>query len=227
MKIPATICISFVLAFSAAAQQPTAAPTPDTNYLRPYFIQKTTLHKMIPTPKNAIVFVGDSITDGNEWSEWPGCERCVNRGISSDISAGVLARLDDILAAKPAKIFLMIGVNDVSRGISPENVITNYREFVRRTKASSPKTKIYLESVLPTNNTFRKFAENIDVNIKILNGAMQKMAEKDSAVTYVDLNTPFSDADGKLNKSLTNDGLHLVGDGYVLWMKILREKGFL
>lgn len=219
--------LALLLTSSVIAQQPTPSPTPDTNYLRPYYVQKTTLHKLIPMPKHAMVFVGDSITDGNEWGEWPRCGRCVNRGISADISAGVLARLDEILAAKPAKIFLMIGVNDISRGITPETVIANYREFVRRTKASSPRTKIYLESVLPTNNTFRKFADRIDENIRKLNDAMRRIDAEEVAVTYIDLNTPFSDSDGRLDKKYTNDGLHLTGDGYVLWMRVLGEEGHL
>lgn len=226
MKILSAVCLA-VFSSAIFGQQPSPSATPDTIYLRPYYVQKTTLHSIIPMPKNAIVFIGDSITDGNEWSEWPGCGRCVNRGISSDISAGVLARLDQILEAKPAKIFLMIGINDISRRIMPDIVIGNYREFIRRVKTSSPRTRIYLESVLPTNNTFRTFADGIDENVRLLNNAMKKIDGEESMVMYVDLNTAFSDSEGRLDKRYTNDGLHLTGDGYALWMKILEEKGYL
>ena len=228
MKIKLTLLIfAFALtAVGALAQTP--QPTPDTNYQRPYYVQKTTLHKALAKKKNAVVFVGDSITDGAEWNELLDCARCENRGISADISAGVNARLDDILAAKPAKIFLMIGINDLSRNIPNADIIANYREFVRRTRAASPKTRIYLQSVLPTNNTFRKFVDRIDENTKALNDALRAIAgENEGVVAYVDLYAKFTDADGRLDKKYTNDGLHLLGEGYLQWAKVLQEGGYL
>lgn len=219
------IAASFIFAVSISAQTP--APTPDTNFQRPYYVQKVTQHRLLPKKKNAVVFVGDSITDGNEWTEQLDCPRCQNRGISADISHGVLARLDDILAEKPAKIFLLIGINDLSRNIPNAEIIANYREFVNRIKTASPKTKIYLQSVLPVNNTFRKFTEKIEENVKLLNDAMREIARTSEGVTYIDLHSKFLDADGRLDKKYTNDGLHLLGEGYALWTKILVEGGYL
>lgn len=226
MKKQFTLLAFFLFVCPTFAQQ-TAPAKPDENYLRPYYVQRVSLHKLLPKKKNAIVFVGDSITDGNEWTEQLNCDRCQNRGISGDISAGVLARLDDILAEKPAKIFLMIGINDISRFIPNETIIANYREFVRRTKAASPKTEIYLQSVLPTNDTFRKFVDKNDESIKVLNDAMRETARATEGVTYVDLHSKFLDSERRLDKKYTNDGLHLLGEGYALWAKILTEGGFL
>ncbi|MCC7308696.1 MAG: sialate O-acetylesterase [Acidobacteria bacterium] len=226
MKKVFLIITCLFLACNAAAQQPAAAK-PDENYLRPYYVQKVSLHRQLAKTKNGIVFVGDSITDGNEWAEQLNCLRCQNRGISGDISAGVLARLDDILAQQPAKIFLMIGINDISRNIPNERIIRNYKEFVRRTRTSSPKTRIYLQSVLPTNDTFRKFVDKNDESIKVLNNAMEDIARSDKAVIYVDLFSRFLDADGRLDKRYTNDGLHLLGEGYVLWASILKSRRYL
>ena len=199
----------------------------DTNYKRPYYEQRVTLFKQLPKVKNAIVFIGNSITDGGEWQELLGCKKCINRGISGDISFGVLARLNDVLIDKPKKIILLIGINDISRNVPNEMIIANYKEFVRRTKAISPKTKIYLQSVLPTNNTFRKFVDKNEESIKILNAAMLEMAKNTEGVTYIDLYSKFLDSEGRLDKKYTNDGLHLLGEGYVLWAKILKEGGYL
>ena len=199
----------------------------DTNYKRPYYEQRVTLFKQLPKVKNAIVFIGNSITDGGEWQELLGCKKCINRGISGDISFGVLARLNDVLIDKPKKIILLIGINDISRNVPNEMIIANYKEFVRRTKAISPKTKIYLQSVLPTNNTFRKFVDKNEESIKVLNAAMLEIAKNTEGVTYIDLYSKFLDSEGRLDKKYTNDGLHLLGEGYVLWAKILKEGGFL
>lgn len=199
----------------------------DTNYKRPYYEQRVTLFKQLPKVKNAIVFIGNSITDGGEWQELLNCKKCINRGISGDISFGVLARLDDVLKDKPKKIILLIGINDISRNVPNEMIIANYKEFVRRTKALSPKTKIYLQSVLPTNNTFRKFVDKNEESIKILNAAMLDLSKNTVGVTYIDLYSKFLDSEGRLDKKYTNDGLHLLGEGYVLWAKILKEGGYL
>jgi len=205
MRSPSILFLLLLFVVQCLGQQ---TPKPDDNYLRPYYVQKVSQHKLLPKMKNAIVFVGDSITDGNEWAEQLNCSRCQNRGVSGDISAGVLARLDDILAEKPAKIYFMIGINDISRNIPNETIIANYREFVRRTKAASPKAKIYLQSVLPTNDTFRKFADKNDESIKILNDAMRGMVTADNSVIYIDLHKAFLDGAGRLDKKYTNDGLH-------------------
>jgi lysophospholipase L1-like esterase len=199
----------------------------DSNYKRPYYEQRVSLFKQLPKVKNAIVFIGNSITDGGEWQELLDCKKCVNRGISGDISFGVLARLDDALKDKPKKIILLIGINDISRNIPNERIIENYKAFVSRTKAVSPKTKIYLQSVLPTNNTFRKFVDKNEESIKILNAAMLDLSKNTEGVTYIDLYAKFLDADGRLDKKYTNDGLHLLGEGYILWAKILKEGGYL
>ena len=199
----------------------------DSNYKRPYYEQRVTLFKQLPKVKNAIVFIGNSITDGGEWQELLDCKKCINRGISGDISFGVLARLDDVLKDKPKKIILLIGINDISRNIPNEIIIANYKEFVRRTKALSPKTKMYLQSVFPTNNTLKKFVDKNEESIKILNAAMLDIAKNTEGVTYIDLYSKFLDSEGRLDKKYTNDGLHLLGEGYVLWAKILKEGGYL
>jgi lysophospholipase L1-like esterase len=35
------------------------------------------------------------------------------------------------------------------------------------------------------------------------------------------------DSEGRLNKQYTNDGLHLTGDGYLVWKKLLLDKQLL
>ena len=57
---------------------------------------------------------------------------------------GVYDRLDPIVKGKPAKIFLLIGINDVSRGTSADKIISEISMIVRKIKQESPKTKLYL-----------------------------------------------------------------------------------
>ena len=52
--------------------------------------------------KPDVVMIGDSLTDGAEWREIFPDQKIVNRGIDSDTTDGVLARLDEIVSIKPS-----------------------------------------------------------------------------------------------------------------------------
>jgi hypothetical protein len=70
----------------------------------PYWHQKETHFRSLPNEANEIIFLGDSITDGCNWSEMFHDLRVKNRGISADITDGVLDRLDEVVESKPLKI---------------------------------------------------------------------------------------------------------------------------
>ncbi|CEN40920.1 GDSL-type esterase/lipase family protein [Capnocytophaga cynodegmi] len=166
--------------------------------------------------------MGNSITNGCEWAELFGKKNIKNRGISGDISQGAYERLDNIVNGKPKKIFLLIGVNDIARKIPTVITSQNIEKIVMKIQQVSPKTKIYLQSVLPVNADFKMF-ENHQQPEKIheLNAEIQRICQK-YKVTYVDLYSHFilPNTD-KLNPEYTNDGLHLMAEGYLLWKKII------
>ena len=100
-----------------------------------YYHQRATLFTLLPKTKDDIIFIGNSITDGGEWSEMFNDLRIKNRGISSDISAAVLNRIAEVAKRKPAKVFLMLGVNDLARGISTDSVMIytiNFRAISKK-----------------------------------------------------------------------------------------------
>ncbi|PLR29874.1 hypothetical protein CYR55_22555, partial [Chimaeribacter californicus] len=64
------------------------------------------------------VMVGDSITENARWDDIFPDYKIVNRGIAGDDTTGVLERIDDIIATGAKKAFIMIGTNDIDRGMS-------------------------------------------------------------------------------------------------------------
>lgn len=187
-----------------------------------YYHQRWTLFQSLPQTNGDIIFIGNSITDGGEWSELFNDVSIKNRGISGDISAGVIKRIDEVAKRKPAKVFLMIGTNDLARGISQDSVIKNIITVADYLKQVTPATKLYIQSILPVNNEFGKFgghtskAEQIkQVNEKLL---------KESPVhqySFIDLYPLFCNSEGKLDTKYSNDGLHLTGEGYLLWKHLV------
>lgn len=200
----------------------------DTSYKSTYYEQKIILFRLLPDTKGEIIFLGNSITDIGEWAEIWQNPKVKNRGISGDNTFGVLARLDEVTSSKPDKIFLMIGINDIAKGTPDSLIIANHKKIYQRIKIASPKTKIYAQSILPTNADFTEFKrhQNKDERIRAVNEALKKLCIE-MGLTYVDLYSRFLGADGKMNKQYTNDGLHINGYGYMLWKKILQEKGYM
>ena len=91
----------------------------------PFYYHKVSHFRTLPNTKGEIIFLGNSITDYCEWSELFQNSKIKNRGISGDVTDGVLERLDEVTESKPSKIFLMIGINDLSRGKSEEYIFNN------------------------------------------------------------------------------------------------------
>ena len=197
----------------------------DSSYQTTYYDQKLTLFRLLPDTKGEIVFLGNSITDIGEWSEIWQNPKVKNRGISGDISYGVLARLDEVLSSKPKKLFVMIGINDIARNIPDAVIISNYRRLIDRVQSESPKTQLVMQSVLPTNDQFKPFKNHYgkDDHIRAVNEGLRNLSTE-RGVGFVDLYPHFLDSAGRLDKQYTNDGLHLNGPGYMLWKKILIEQ---
>lgn len=187
-----------------------------------YWHQRATLFRSLPQTEGDIIFLGDSITDGGEWDELFGDSHCKNRGISGDITAGVLKRLDEIVKRKPKKIFLLIGINDLSRNISQDSVLKNIFLIADAVKLYSPATKLYVQSILPVNDSFRKFNGHVDKgdNVRWVNEQL-KANEGTYRYTFVNLHKYFANDSGKLYKKYTNDGLHLTGEAYQLWKRLV------
>ena len=188
-----------------------------------FYMQRSSLFNKLSITSKDIVFIGNSITNGAEWNELFPQKRVKNRGISGDTSEGVFDRLDAVVKGKPAKIFILIGVNDISREIKVETIVLNMKQIVEKIQKESPKTKIYIQSILPVNPDFEMFKGHMKPElIKEINQFYQNIAQE-YKVNYIDLYSHFlEDGTDKMNKKYTNDGLHLLGEGYLLWREIVK-----
>lgn len=188
-----------------------------------FYMQRSSLFNKLSITSKDIVFIGNSITNGAEWNELFPQKRVKNRGISGDTSEGVFDRLDAVVKGKPVKIFILIGVNDISREIKVETIVLNMKRIVEKIQKESPKTKIYIQSILPVNPDFEMFKGHMKPElIKEINQFYQNIAQE-YKVNYIDLYSYFlEDGTDKMNKKYTNDRLHLLGEGYLLWREIVK-----
>jgi hexosaminidase len=198
------------------------APVLHDSLFSTYYHQRVTHFKSLPQTSGDILFVGNSITDGAEWSELLGDRRIRNRGISGDITAGVIHRLSEIIHRKPAKVFLLIGTNDLARNTAPDSVLRNILWIASSLRQQTPATQVYVQSILPVNNAFGKFSGHTGKGgqIKWINDQLQAQSDG-GGYRFIDLYSSFANAEGKLDSRYTNDGLHLSGEGYLLWKHLL------
>lgn len=216
----------FLLYHSSVAQE---KPEVDSSYANGYFVERHAFFEQLVNGENEIIFLGNSITEAGDWQEIILGHNVANRGISGDNSFGVYARMDEVLDSQPAKIFLMIGINDIKRGNSVEAILKNHEKIVKKVRKKSPKTQLFIQSVLPVRevslaNNFEKITNE---KIRNLNRGLIAIA-KSHGLVYVDLhNDVFLDENGQLPRALTTDGLHLKPTSYFLWVEYLRKKKFL
>lgn len=146
-----------------------------------------------------------------------------NRGISGDTTDGVLQRLSTITDGRPSKLFLLIGINDFSKGVSREAITGNIEKIICRIKSESPETEFFVQSILPITDEISLFPDHKAHMSEIAgaNAEIKTICEK-HGITYVDLYSAFVTPDGKLDLKYTNDGLHLLGEGYKLWASIIK-----
>jgi lysophospholipase L1-like esterase len=177
--------------------------------------------------RGQIVFCGDSITEGfrvNEffadYTERTG-KSVYNRGINAEISAEMSERFEsNILSVKPSTIVILMGTNDLGKGIAPRVTSKNIASVLKLTREQCPDANILLEAVYPTNNLITgkllsallgggRTRKRIDK----LNDLLEQEAKKYGAV-WLDLSEHLSDSKSRLKADFTVDGLHLNAAGY-------------
>lgn len=207
---------------SAALNGQVLLPAYPDSLFNTYYHQRVSLFRELPTATDDILFVGNSITDGGEWTEQFQDMRIKNRGISGDYTVGVIHRLPDLVKGKPAKIFLMIGVNDLSRGISTDSILKSVLLMADYIHEQLPSTRLYLQSVLPVNPELKKFPGHTNKfsQIVVLNQLLKENAASHQ-YQFIELHSYFVNEKGYLSTKFTNDGLHLTGQGYILWKHLV------
>lgn len=188
-----------------------------------YWNQRVSLFSTLPIDNDDIVFLGNSITDGGEFCEIFNNANIKNRGISGDVISGVRERLMQVVSGHPAKIFLLIGINDISHNKTAVQLAEEYEALVKEIRTQSPSTELFIQSVMPINNDFKRYKNLFgkeDV-VKELNIHLKNIADNNGA-EFIDLFPLLSEKDSdKLQKEYTNDGLHLLGSGYKVWAEAL------
>lgn len=177
--------------------------------------------RTIEQDQNAVVFLGDSITQG--WggglaAAFPGV-KVANRGIGGDTTRGVLIRLqEDVLALNPSAVVLLIGTNDLDDGAVPEVIAGNLKLILAELKQHNADMPIVLCQVFPSAASKHRPVESI----KALNALYLATVRDDPQIIYLETWPLFANAAGDAIAAEFPDLLHPNERGYAKWAAALR-----
>lgn len=186
-------------------------------------------NEMTELPKegeNRVVFMGNSITQGwkkthpDFFSENP----FICRGISGQTTPQMLLRFrQDVVELQPKLVVILAGTNDIAgnTGFSTlEMIMDNLASMAEIAQANH--IKVILCSVLPAYDYPWKPGLEPAEKIVSLNKMIKSYCEE-KAFMYLDYHTAMADAKNGMKSELTNDGVHVTSEGYILMEKMLLE----
>lgn len=223
-----SLLVTILLSSSSLFGQESKGVAIDSSYKNWYYDARANLYSKLEKKKVDIVFFGNSITEHGPWHELVGFKyRIGNRGIGGDNTFGMKARILNAISSKPKKIFLMMGINDVGRGLPTAVTAKNYEDIILIIKKYSPNTKIYIQSTLPMNESLLKYdyLKGKEALVRAQNETLEKLSAK-YKLTYVNVKEVLAD-DYNLKSTFTTDGIHLNADGYIVWANYLKKKKYI
>lgn len=179
----------------------------------PHFYHRKSLFELHGKSGYDVVFLGDSITERAIWTElFPGI-KIANRGIGGDRTDGMLKRLDTVKGTGAKKVFIMADINDIAKGVSVEDIYSNYSSIVQSLKSVG--MEVFIQSTLYADRDPLWNKKVTQLNQRLITLA------KEQNLTFINLNLKLS-KHSKLEKQFSNDGLHINGKAYGLWAEQIK-----
>ena len=118
-----------------------------------------------------------------------------------------------VLRYRPRTIVLYEGDNDIALGRSPQQVLADYREFVRLVRDSLPHARIVFIGIKPSPSRWKMVDAQREANRLV-----RDVVATDSLLSYVDVFEPMLGANGRPVPALfVGDSLHMTPAGYAIW----------
>jgi lysophospholipase L1-like esterase len=168
-----------------------------------------------------IVMLGDSLTEFNRWDGIDPEAEVINLGLSGDTVAAMPYRLGRVALAKPDLIILQAGINDLSQGRPPEEIVEGHGRLWVSIHCLLPKASLLVCSLAPLEEGKFGWPTTTLSNSRVRQtNERLAQAAREAALQHLDLFEPLSAA-GRAGE-LTQDGVHLTAPAYEVWMAVLK-----
>ena len=165
-----------------------------------------------PPPEGSRLFTGSSTIrtwHGMEY-DFPGIP-LVKRGFGGSTMKDVNYYASRIIFPyKPSRIFIYEGDNDIARGASPSEFISDCMDFILLCRQHIPDTEIFFLSIKPSPARIRNWHQMKEAN-RMLSG----LAAGNEMIHYIDITADMLNSDGTPRRDIyKSDNLHLNQAGY-------------
>lgn len=164
--------------------------------------------------REIVVFLGDSITQDGRWSEWFPDLNVINLGVGGSTTDDVLARFDEVVAARPDEIVLLIGTNDLGTRQTVEHLVRNIETLCVNLRRELPGSRMLVQSVMPRGREYAQRIQEANIHLRQFSSTVHAQ--------FLDLWPALALEDGELNPAYSDDRLHLNDAGYEAWLLELR-----
>jgi hypothetical protein len=170
-------------------------------------------------PEKPILFVGSSSIRMWDLKRYFPDLPVLNHGFGGSEYFDALCYTDRIIIPfRPRAIVVYDGDNDIANGKTPEWVLADMKALVCTIHHALPDTPIIVLSIKTSLARWEKHER-----MEKANTLMAAFAKTAPQVTFLDMNTPLLDTEGRPDpKYFVDDKLHLNHDGYTIWTRILR-----
>ncbi len=175
-----------------------------------------------------VIMFGDSHMEyGGNWNRFfDAGQLIVNRGIAGDDAMGMYHRLRMIIKAKPRAVFFDCGTNDLSYGLSVDEVFKDVVKVLEELHRRCPQTEIFVCSLLPLcpEKGVWKLMQGKEQLIQALNRKL-KQYSMEKGFTFIDLydKVVLPANRERMCPVFSRDGLHLSEAGYEVWARAMRR----
>jgi lysophospholipase L1-like esterase len=172
-----------------------------------------------PPPQHAIEFLGSSSI--RKWRslarDFPE-HKVFNRGFGgSQISDSVYYFDRIVVPLHPKLIVLYAGSNDINAKKTPERVLADFKELVRKMEEELPDTKLAFISIETSPSRWTQVEK-----VKEANRLIADFISHDSKLAYLDVFPLMLDKDGKPRPEFyVADRLHMTAKGYAQWKTVI------
>ena len=179
-----------------------------------------------------VLFIGDSLTQGFQvytsgisnasYAAYIGAgPRTFIEGTVTNIDGETVKPIDEILAASPKKVYILLGTNAMET-LTDEAFLEYYARFLEFLVPQLPEDTVYYIEAIPPVTQAKAADENF--TLERIRGVNEKLAllAYQHGMHYLDLYGALCGEDGYLKvEYAADDGMHLNNEGYSAWREML------
>lgn len=182
------------------------------------------LDKTEKYPDDAILFTGSSsITIWKTINEDMAPYHAINRGFGGSKFSDLACYIDRIVYPHQFKALVIFEANDISGSASdktPQQDVELFKYIVKTVRKKFPNKPIFLIEITPT-----KLRWAVWPKIKEANRLLKQTCESLPHVYFIDTASSYLNEKGGPRTELAQaDMLHQNRDGYLIWMKLIKDK---